>query len=190
MMSQIADLSAPSLLLAMPQVQDPFFHRSVVLLLAHEEEGSFGLVINRPSNLKVHEILEDLAIPWGGDPEALALVGGPVQPQRGTVLMPSDRTCDEESTEIAPGIAVSQSLTCLGQHASAPPSQLRLVLGYAGWSAGQLESEILRNDWLVGPVSPRLVFHPAEGAWEQALLAVGIDPNTLPNWTEHSSSAN
>jgi putative transcriptional regulator len=189
-MSQLLDLSAPSLLLAMPQIQDPFFYRSVVLLLAHEEEGSFGLVVNRPSNLTVVEILEDLDIPWGGDPEAVAFVGGPVQPQRGTVLFPTGGGLQEDSAEVAPGIAISQSLTCLGQKAIRPPAQLRLVLGYAGWSAGQLESEILRNDWLVAPIAPATVFHEPDGAWERALQAVGIDPSALPNWTEQSSRAN
>ncbi|HVS63019.1 MAG TPA: YqgE/AlgH family protein [Thermoanaerobaculia bacterium] len=189
-MTQVFDLSAPSLLLAMPQIQDPFFHRSVVLLLAHEAEGSFGLVVNRPSNLKVVEILEDLEIPWGGDPEARAFVGGPVQPQRGTVLFPNRGPLQDDSTEIAPGIAISQSLTCLGVQAIQPPAELRLVLGYAGWSAGQLESEILRNDWLVGPMAPATVFHEPDGAWERGLRSVGIDPATLPNWTAHSSRAN
>jgi putative transcriptional regulator len=189
-MTQISDLSSPSLLLAMPQIQDPFFYRSVVLLLAHEDAGSFGLVINRPSNLTVREILEDLDLQWRGDPQALAFVGGPVQPQRGTVLIPSAGTLQADATEIAPGVAISQSLTCLSHQAAAPPAQLRLVLGYAGWSAGQLESEILRNDWLVGPVDAATVFQPPGGAWERALLAVGIDPAALPNWTAHSSRAN
>jgi putative transcriptional regulator len=189
-MAHVFELSAPSLLLAMPQIQDPFFHRGVVLLLAHEEDGSFGLVVNRPSNLKVVDILEDLDIVWGGDPAATAFVGGPVQPQRGTVLFPVEGPLDDDSTEIVPGIGISQSLTSLGLRAHTPSAQLRLVLGYAGWSAGQLEGEIVRNDWLVAPVSPEAVFQDPTAAWEHALLSVGIDPSTLPNWTDASSSAN
>jgi putative transcriptional regulator len=189
-MAHVFDLAAPSLLLAMPQIQDPFFHHSVVLLLAHEEDGRIGLVINRPSNLRILDILEDLDIAWGGDPTATAFVGGPVQPQRGTVLFPTEGTLDEDSTEIVPGVAISQSLTSLGLHAHAPSSRLRLVLGYAGWTAGQLEGEIVRTDWLVAPVSAEAVFREPTAAWERALMSVGIDPLALPTWTDASSSAN
>lgn len=189
-MAHVFDLAAPSLLLAMPQIQDPFFHRGVVLLLAHEPDGSFGLVINRPSNLKVLDILQDLDLAWGGDPGATAFVGGPVQPQRGTVLFPADGALDEDSTEVVPGIAITQSLTSLGLRAHTPSAQLRLVLGYAGWSAGQLEGEIVRNDWLVAPASAAAVFDDPAAAWEHALQSVGIDPATLPTWTDASSGAN
>ncbi|HVS13370.1 MAG TPA: YqgE/AlgH family protein [Thermoanaerobaculia bacterium] len=189
-MDHVFELSAPSLLLAMPQIQDPFFHRGVVLLLAHEEDGSFGLVVNRPSNLRVRDILEDLDIAWGGNAAATAFVGGPVQPQRGTVLFPAEEPLDDDSTEIVPGVAISQSLTSLGLRAPTPSANLRLVLGYAGWSAGQLAGEIMSNDWLVAPASPEAVFSDPALAWERALLSVGIDPNTLPTWTDASSSAN
>jgi putative AlgH/UPF0301 family transcriptional regulator len=80
------DLVAPVLLLAMPQVNDPFFRKSVVLLLAHEAEGSFGFILNRSTELKVTDILRDLKLEWRGEPDALARFGGPVQPQVGTML--------------------------------------------------------------------------------------------------------
>ena len=82
----VSDLAAPGVLLAMPQVVDPFFRKSVVLLLAHESEGSFGFVVNRRTELKVGDILRDLELVWSGDPDLRARFGGPVQPQVGSVL--------------------------------------------------------------------------------------------------------
>ena len=81
-----SDLTTPVLLMAMPQVLDPFFHRSVVLLLHHEDEGSFGFIVNRPTGIKVGEILKGMDVGWRGREEAVAYFGGPVQPQLGTVL--------------------------------------------------------------------------------------------------------
>jgi putative transcriptional regulator len=193
-MSAHGEITAPALLLAMPQIQDPFFRQSVVLLLAHQDQGSFGFVVNRPSNLRVLEILEDLEIAWRGEPEAVAYVGGPVQPQLGTVLV---RRGDEPLpeleplTEIAPGIAITQSLEHLTLLAGTPSVTMRLVLGYAGWGEGQLAHEIGRHDWLVAPVDPILIF--AEDplrAWRDALGSIGIDAGTLPTWTAASSEAN
>ena len=99
------DLVAPVLLLAMPQVADPFFHKSVVLLLAHEDEGSFGFIVNRSTELKVKDILRDLEIAWGGAPEVLARFGGPVQPQVGTLLFAPESGSPElpGSAEVLPG---------------------------------------------------------------------------------------
>jgi putative transcriptional regulator len=81
-----ATLSPPVLLLAMPQVLDPFFHRSVVLLVRHEEEGSLGFIVNRPTGIKVDEILKGMEVSWQGREDAVAYFGGPVQPNLGTVL--------------------------------------------------------------------------------------------------------
>jgi putative AlgH/UPF0301 family transcriptional regulator len=81
-----ATLSTPVLLLAMPQVLDPFFHRSVVLLIRHEDEGSLGFIVNRPTGIKVSEILKGMEVDWHGREDAVAYFGGPVQPNLGTVL--------------------------------------------------------------------------------------------------------
>lgn len=181
------DLAAPVFLLALPQVTDPFFRRSVVLLLAHEDEGSFGFIVNRRTELKVTDILRDLGVGWTGDVATLAGFGGPVQPQVGTVLFASD---DPDLitlpgvTEVVPGIRLTQNLTELARLAERPPERFRLLLGYAGWGPGQLVEEILRNDWLIAPVADQLVFEPqSETAWERCLRAVGVDPETLPAWT-------
>src|SRR5262245_27980652 len=81
-----AELQAPLLLIAMPQILDPFFHRSVVLLVHHDAEGSLGFIINRPTAISVSEILAGMEIEWNGHGDVVAHFGGPVQPQLGTVL--------------------------------------------------------------------------------------------------------
>jgi putative transcriptional regulator len=210
----------------MPQIQDPFFYRSVVLLLAHTAEGSFGFVVNRQSNLQIADILSDLEIAWRGSSSAIAFVGGPVQPQLGTVLFPlatnrkaptadladgvalsaqhrdepegparpleAERiaTANEAAfTEVAPGIALTQSLEQLASLATAPHPNLRLLLGYAGWSQDQLATEISRNDWIIAPVASDLVFaSDPELAWQAALARVGIDAAALPTWTDTTPS--
>jgi putative transcriptional regulator len=181
------DLTAPVLLLAMPQVQDPFFRKSVVLLLAHEQEGSFGFIVNRKTELRVADILRDLKLEWAGDDAALARFGGPVQPQVGTVLFAASAELPElpGASEVFPGLKVTQNLTELARLATRPPSRFRLLLGYAGWGPGQLVAEILRNDWLTAPVASELVFgEETEPTWQESLRSVGVDPATLPSWTE------
>jgi putative transcriptional regulator len=181
-----SDLVTPVMLMAMPQVLDPFFHRSVVLLLHHEDEGSFGFIVNRPTGIKVAEILKGMDVGWEGGDEAVAYFGGPVQPQLGTVLFSpvlEENDPEDTATEIAPGLALTQHIGDLSRLAEAPPDQFRLLLGYAGWGEGQLMEEILRNDWLTAPVSSDLIFAPdPERVWDAALRSVGIDPAALPSW--------
>ncbi len=180
----------------MPQVADPFFRKSVILLLAHEEEGSFGFIVNRRTELKVSEILTDLKLPWGGGAEELAQFGGPVQPQVGTVLysgVGDELPQLDAATEVYPGIHLTQHIGELATLAGRPPHRFRLFLGYAGWGEGQLVHEILRNDWMIAPVDPDLVFgDTTEAVWEAAVSSVGVDPSTLPAWTagEPESPAN
>jgi putative transcriptional regulator len=181
-----SDLSTPVLLMAMPQVLDPFFHRSVVLLLHHEEEGSFGFILNRPTGIKVSEILKGMDVGWSGRQEAVAYFGGPVQPNLGTVLFApllAESGPEDTATEVLPGVALTQHVGDLSRLAEAPPDQFRLILGYAGWGEGQLMEEILRNDWLTAPASSELIFAPdPEQVWGAALRSVGIDPTVLPSW--------
>lgn len=181
-----SDLSTPVLLMAMPQVLDPFFHRSVVLLLHHEDEGSFGFILNRPTGIKVSEILKGMDVGWSGREETVAYFGGPVQPNLGTVLFAPvlpDGSPEDTATEVLPGVALTQHIGDLSRLAEAPPEQFRLILGYAGWGEGQLMEEILRNDWLTAPASSELIFAPdPERIWDEALRSVGIDPAVLPSW--------
>lgn len=188
-MTAPSSLETPILLLAMPQVLDPFFHKSVVLLIRHEEEGSLGFIINRPTELKIAEILEDLEVSWEGDDDSLAFFGGPVNPEMGTLIyLDPDAT---EDSQVAPGVAVSQSVADLQQVSEMEPEHFRLYLGYAGWDEGQLEREILRNDWLIAPVDQALLFaNRPDDVWQNALLSVGINPAQLPAWTQDDSGFN
>lgn len=188
---ELADLETPTLLLAMPQVQDPFFNRSVVFLIEHTDAGSFGLIANRPSDIGVAEILDGMEIEWRGEPSLLAYFGGPVQPQLGTVLFDQAIASpagagesDETSTEVFPGLRITQHVGDLTQLALEPSNRFRLFLGYAGWGEGQLVREIERNDWLIAPVQEELLFaDEPDLAWATAVRSVGVDPATLPSWT-------
>jgi putative transcriptional regulator len=190
---EVSKLEPPVLLVAMPQVLDPFFHHAVVLLLAHEEQGSFGFLLNRQTDVKVADILGGLELAWAGPEAMLADFGGPVQPQLGTVLWspPQPLREDSEPMHVLPGVALSQNLADLAVLASAPPERLRMFLGYAGWGAGQLMDEILRNDWLTAPAQSEFLFTvPRESLWETALRSVGVDPAALPSWTAISDEGN
>lgn len=179
-----SDLSAPALLVAMPQVLDPFFHRSVVLLIHHDEDGGFGFVVNRSTAVSLADVLASMQIPWTGAAGDTTFFGGPVEPQIGSVLYAS-ASASATSALIAPGLVFSQDLGDLTRLAATPPPHLRFLLGHAGWGEGQLIDEILRNDWLVQPVDLDIVFDPnPEGTWERCLRRAGLDPATLPSWTE------
>lgn len=187
-MSAVRDgeLETPVLLLAMPQVVDPFFRKSVVLLIHHQPQGSLGFIVNRPYGIQISEILEGLDI---APPEqaAEAFFGGPVQPHLGTVIYrktAEDPLDGEPRAEVYPGIAMTQQISDLNHLLRRSPSSYRLFLGYAGWGSGQLVQEILRNDWLTAPVREDLIFADnCETVWDQALASVGIDPAQLPAWT-------
>jgi putative transcriptional regulator len=180
-------LQAPVLLIAMPQVVDPFFHRSVVLLVHHDAEGAVGFIVNRPTGIAMDEILGGMELAWGGSGGEVAYFGGPVQPQLGSVLFtPAGRDGAAHGvTSVCAGLAMTQHIADLEALAAAPPPRFRLVLGYAGWGSGQLMGEILRNDWLTAPPDLDLVFaDDPETVWEEALRTLGVDPTTLPSWSQ------
>jgi putative transcriptional regulator len=181
-------LETPILLAAMPQVQDPFFHESVVLLVHHDDEGSFGLIVNRPTELKIADILNGMKLRWEGSAESLAYFGGPVRPQQGTILYQEQEAGEleiEGASQIFPGIQTTQHFSDLALLAEKPPRGLRLVLGYAGWGEQQLVQEIVRNDWITAPIRTELVFSERpERVWSETLISVGLDPSSLPSWTQ------
>jgi putative transcriptional regulator len=166
----------------MPHLLDPNFARSVVLMVHHDETGAFGVVLNRPTELSAPNLCATLDIEWHGDPEHAVAWGGPVQPQTGWVLFEDrdGRVPSEQVKEIGAGVCFAGSIEVLRQVATDPPERLRLLLGYAGWGPGQLESELAEGAWLIAPVSGKVVFDvDAGGMWEHVVRSLGIEPATL-----------
>ena len=188
MASAPSDLQVPVLLVAMPHVLDPYFHRTVILLIHHDDDGSFGFILNRATGIRVEEILKGMNISWGGQPDALAFFGGPVQPQLGSVvcsgLSPDFLDAGLSGNDIGGELAVTQHIGDLERLSADLPQRFRLFLGYSGWGQDQLMEEILRNDWLTAPVRQDLVFpdDPSK-AWSEALRSVGVDPASLASWS-------
>lgn len=177
-----------SLLIAMPQLQDPNFERTVMMIVQHDDEGTFGLVLNRPVDMSARELCAALDMHWGGDPEAPLHWGGPVQPQTGWMLFAhtdvSAASVDEEveadSTALCDGIFFAGSLNVLRTVAEDPPGDVRLFLGYAGWGPGQLEGEMAQGVWLTAPTSREAVFDvEPDSMWDYVVRSLGIDPSTL-----------
>ena len=167
----------------MPNLADPNFWQSVVLLGVHSDtDGAFGLIVNRPLDIDLHDILNELGQePVDHDlPEVLA--GGPVQPSQGFVLFqrgaiqPAD-----DDIPVTDSIAVSGDTETLAR-LSLDETQKRycLLLGYSGWFPGQLEREIEENSWVVAPLDSNILFDvPAGDRWAAALKTIGIEPGTL-----------
>ena len=172
---------APGLLIAMPQLADPNFDHGVVLMVRHEREGSFGLIVNRPFERSIPEVLESLEMDWKGDPSEPTWWGGPVQQDTGWILHePIEDFDSESSSEIAPGIQLSWGPKDLERLAEKPPKRLRLVLGYSGWGPEQLESELSEGAWVNSDVTADLLFDTSpEDLWDTSVRRIGIDPASL-----------
>lgn len=174
---------APTLLLAMPQLQDKNFSRSVVLLCEHSPNGALGFVVNRPTDMRAAGAVA-LDPPVRGDSGLCLWTGGPVEPHRGFLLLGDDPGV-EESERVADGFHLTASLDVLRGLLEAEPEAIqhrrcRLLLGYAGWGPGQLDSELAASAWLTAPVDPALVFDaPPEEMWERAIRGLGVDPMAL-----------
>jgi putative transcriptional regulator len=171
---------APALLLSMPQLIDPNFARTVVLLCEHASEGAFGLVVNRPSEITAAEAVQ--LEPAVQNPNSLPLlVGGPVEPQRGWILT-AEPPEDVEYRGLGANLYLSASPVLLRRALMARPLPKRtLVLaGYAGWGAGQLDEELEKSAWLIMPVELDLIFDvPPAASWETAIRRLGADPHLL-----------
>ena len=169
---------APSFLVAMPQLQDPNFFKTVVLLCEHEENGSMGLVINRNSETRASEIV-DFEPPPRSDTGLEVSFGGPVDPQRGWLLL-SEPLGD--ATELAPGLYLSASRDTLREmvEGQQPECRCRFLVGYAGWGPKQLDRELADSSWLTVPFSHTLLFEAAsDDVWELAIRQLGIEPTSL-----------
>jgi putative transcriptional regulator len=171
---------APALLLSMPQLVDPNFHKSVVLLCEHAAEGAFGLVVNRPAEVSAAEAVR-LSPPLDAPNDLPLLLGGPVEPQRGWILT-AHPPAQEEHRAVGAGLYLSASPLLLRRVLTARPLPRRTVVlaGYAGWGPGQLDAELAESSWLIMPVELDLIFEiPSAAAWEMAIRRLGADPHLL-----------
>jgi putative transcriptional regulator len=187
-MSNSANLT-DQFLIAMPGLKDANFHHTVTYLCEHDEQGAMGIVINRPSGLRLNDILEQLDITpgEGGVCEQEIYVGGPVQTDRGFVLHTADSSWDS-TLQITDDISVTTSKDILEAIAkNSGPRKTLIALGYAGWGSGQLEGELSENSWLNGPASEQILFDlPAESRWKAAAETLGVDLDLLSGVAGHA----
>jgi putative transcriptional regulator len=171
--------AAPGILIAVPQLDDPNFHRAVVAMIEHDHQGALGLVINFDLPHTCAEVATGFDLPWPGGAHAMLRRGGPVEPQS-LWMLHDDGWCFDETMRVADAIAVSRSREALTRMCEGGESKLRLYVGYAGWGPGQLEAEIARGSWIVGEMDPAMVFEwdPKE-VWARSLARLGIDPAHL-----------
>jgi putative transcriptional regulator len=167
---------APGFLIAMPQLNDPNFHRSVVLMIEHSEGGAMGLVLNRAAPITLKEVADGQSFKLS--PTRVAepvFMGGPVEPQRGFVL--HDSTDIGERHEVVPGLFLSMTLDALEPLLAAESSRVRFCLGYAGWGPMQLEQEIAQGAWLYAEASAEHALEPDhKQIWDNVLRGMGVDP--------------
>lgn len=173
---------APSLLLSMPQLVDPNFARTVVLLCRHSDKGAFGLVVNRPL-VTTGRVVVNLDPPVSTDRELELWLGGPVEPYRTWVLVGEemDPVMEPAAIHIADHLYLSAAPNLVRRLLEPdPPPRSRLIAGYAGWGPSQLEYELQASAWLLSDVDATLLFDtPAEHMWERALRRIGADPASL-----------
>ncbi|MBI3540898.1 MAG: YqgE/AlgH family protein [Deltaproteobacteria bacterium] len=168
----------PMFLIAVPQLGDPNFARSVVLMLHHNEEGALGLIVNSPTQMTLGTFARAEGFTCHPDLEMRPVFrGGPVDPERGWILH-QDETVKERQ-EILPGFFVSGSRETLGGLLE-KGAHFRLLTGYAGWTEGQVEEEMKQGGWIAAKVSPKYVFetNPSE-TWDLILNDMGVDPTQL-----------
>jgi putative transcriptional regulator len=184
------------LLIAMPIMTDKRFARSVIYMCAHSAEGAMGLIINqRASHISFSELMKQLSIvPDGSEDIEIELadmdvhVGGPVETGRGFVLHSADYYAVDSTLPIDDGVSLTATIDILKAIAGGKgPDKAILALGYAGWRAGQLESEIAANGWLHCSADADLLFdRDLEQKYERAMSKIGIDPSHLVSEAGHA----
>jgi len=176
-------------LIAMPGLQDSNFYRTVTYICEHDEQGAMGIIINRPLDFDLADILNQMEI----TPESTESIhqpifsGGPIQTERGFVLHSTGQSWDA-TVQVTPEISITTSRDILGAIASGKgPENSLVALGYAGWSEGQLEQELTSNAWLSGPADSQIIFtQPPEQRWKAAAQLLGVDLNLMSGEAGHA----
>jgi putative transcriptional regulator len=176
-------------LIAMPQLADPNFFHSVTYICEHNEDGAMGIVINRPLDIGLAEVLDQIDIKGNEKTlkDQIIFMGGPVQPERGFVIHSPAKQWDS-SLLVTDDIGVTTSRDILTAIANDQgPEQFVIALGYAGWGNGQLEQEIKQNSWLSGPATKDILFEvPYQQRWEAAASSLGVDVNLISGDAGHA----
>lgn len=176
-------------LIAMPGLADPNFSHTVTYVCAHNEDGAMGIVINRPLDLELGEVLRQMELESGSEAvQAMPVYhGGPVQTDRGFILHHS-ATEWQSSIRISDDIGIATSRDILQAIAAGTgPRETLVALGYAGWGAGQLEDEIMENAWLSGPADLDIIFNtPCQKRWSAAAALLGVELDKLTHHIGHA----
>lgn len=183
--------SLPSLtghfLIAMPGMGDPNFAHGITFICQHSEDGAMGLVVNRLSDFRLGDVLQQMHMPCEREEIAAApvLVGGPVQPERGFVLHAASEREWESSYRVNELLTVTTSRDILAAMADGDgPARALVTLGYAGWGAGQLEQELRENAWLTVPADHDILFDTElDKRWGAAVASMGINPANLTSYS-------
>jgi putative transcriptional regulator len=176
-------------LIAMPAMTDPYFAKSLTYVCEHSEQGALGVVINKPIEMTLKMLLDQIGIDLEAESHAEELVhfGGPVQMDRGFVLhQPLGEWMSTMAVNDSVALTTSKDiLEAVGRGQG--PYKLLVSLGYAGWAAGQLEQELAQNAWLTVPASAAIIF---DLPWEQRLPAamqlLGVDLASLADGAGHA----
>lgn len=189
---------APGFLVASPSLACPFFNHTLVLMVEHGEEGSFGFVVNKATDMELGQILDQVGVDSEGDARASerllhaqVLSGGPVSPETGWLVFdPDERSADlDDQVLVGEHVGLTAStdmLSALGQGKG--PEKVHLFLGYSGWGPGQLEREMRDGSWIPVDLDARLLFEtPLEDRWTAALAELGIDPARVVDGTVASA---
>jgi putative transcriptional regulator len=175
-------------LIAMPGMTDPFFARTVTYLCQHGPEGALGIIINRPSELTLGDVMQQMDIEIRNDAigQMPVYFGGPVQAERGFVL--HERGGNWNSTlRVSDSISLTTSRDILeALSVGEGPQKVLVALGYAGWEKGQLEREIVENSWLSAPADDAIMFDYAPAhRWKAAAELMGVDISLLTSQAGH-----
>jgi putative transcriptional regulator len=184
-----SDFLTNQFLIAMPAMTDSNFAQTVTFIWEHNADGALGIIINRPLQMRLVDVFEQLKLPTaaGVNSQQPVLQGGPVQTDRGFVVHQVGGQW-EHTRQVSSRIQVTTSPDILDAMARGDgPDTALVALGYAGWSAGQLENEIVQNAWLTVPCDERILFNtPYEQRWRAAGRLLGIDLATISPQAGHA----
>ena len=177
-------------LVSMPQLEDPNFRKTVILICKHNKQGAVGVVVNRLTDQMIGDVFSQLKITISDHSHTISPVfdGGPVYPELGLVIHNGDLEVWESSIDIGGGLKLTSSKDILTDMATGNgPEKAMMILGYAGWAAGQLEQELQGNSWFTAPADHDILFAPDVGdKWQMSARSIGIEPHRFSNQVGHA----